>query len=69
MAKTFRIQKQEKVVDKIKHGYIKYCYRAAFSEDNLFSAVSKGHLKKYIQGFLDKQCKLAVSCAFMALFI
>ena len=32
MAKTFRIQKQEKVVDKIKHGYIKYCYRAAFSE-------------------------------------
>lgn len=52
MAKTFRIQKQKKVVDKIKHGYIKYCYRAAFSEDKLFSAVSKGHLKKYFKVFL-----------------
>lgn len=51
MAKTFRIQKQKKVVDKIKHGYIKYCYRAAFSEDKLFSAVSKGRLKKYFKVF------------------
>lgn len=52
MAKTFRIQKQQKVVDKIKHGYLKYCYRAAFSEDKLFnSAGSKGHLKKYFKVF------------------
>ena len=52
MAKTFRIQKQQNVVDKIKHGYIKYGYRAAFSEDKLFnSAVSKGHLKKYFKVF------------------
>ena len=51
MVKTFRIQKQQKVVDKIKHGHIKYCYRAAFSGDKLFSAVSKGHLKKYFKVF------------------
>ena len=72
MAKTFMIQKQQKLLDKIKHlDTYSDATELLFLEKSCFLQFwfQQKFQEILFQGFLDKQCKFAVSYAFMALFI